>query len=355
MDISQLIELNNSKEFYGIINHKGSVYRTYLKIPEYPLMKGSKIKILKDLHNFTVTCEESDSVGEFFSKFEKAADSCGENKLQYEEILLQHKRKNILDELNILRRQEGYEVSVATDLSTVKFCDKTHFLILSLTNNLEVGIFEHSLPEKQKWFTSSTGTLTSFFNEFTRTLDDLEEFYSNLNTIDELCYVLDPVEPSTKCNYRIFKVEQKCYMKLMMNPLLPSSVAATFIGPTLLVEKYRRKYEEEIVNWDQDLDVHKNLLKICGLVYFPVRNDEDEGDEMNCSICGTFQMDNSIPMISCDNFKCDLVFHVGCLKQWWSMVADNKTFLYIELGTTCPMCKEKLSTSFEQLFTDGEQ
>lgn len=80
-----------------------------------------------------------------------------------------------------------------------------------------------------------------------------------------------------------------------------------------------------------------------GLVYFPMRNDQDEDDLASCSICGIFRMNNSIPIISCDNIKCDLVFHVGCLKQWWSMFIDSKTFLYVELGTKCPMCKEVCS------------
>lgn len=77
-----------------------------------------------------------------------------------------------------------------------------------------------------------------------------------------------------------------------------------------------------------------------GLVYFPMKNDQDEEDELSCSICGMFRMDDSIPIISCDNGKCDLVFHVVCLKQWLSMFADNKTFLHVELGAKCPMCKE---------------
>lgn len=51
-----------------------------------------------------------------------------------------------------------------------------------------------------------------------------------------------------------------------MDPLLPSSLTVTFIGPTLQVEHYRNKYEQEISNWDDDLDVHKNLLKMCGRI-----------------------------------------------------------------------------------------
>lgn len=103
-----------------------------------------------------------------------------------------------------------------------------------------------------------------------------------------------------------------------------------------------------------------------------MRNSQDDEDTLSCSICGMFRIDDSIPMITCDNSKCDLLFHVGCLKQWWSMFADSKTYMSIELGAKCPMCKEvrfllllhfcfnasfifqKLSASFDQLFIGKE-
>lgn len=51
---------------------------------------------------------------------------------------------------------------------------------------------------------------------------------------------------------------------MVIDPLLPSSIAVSFIGPTVQVEEYRDKYEQEVSKWDHDLDIHKNLLKICG-------------------------------------------------------------------------------------------
>lgn len=57
-----------------------------------------------------------------------------------------------------------------------------------------------------------------------------------------------------------------------MDPLLPSSISVTFIGPTSLVEHYRNKYEHEVSNWDHELDVHKNLLKICGKIISQLQN-----------------------------------------------------------------------------------
>ncbi|XP_037028244.1 E3 ubiquitin-protein ligase FANCL isoform X1 [Bradysia coprophila] len=351
-DISKFVEFSDTKEYFGIIDYKHSIYRISLQCPEYPSMKNANVKIFKDLADFTFEFSESDEVNEFFNKFNVAVNVCHEGPV-INETTLQRKRNDILTELTLLRSQHTYDIAVASDFTTIRFSDFTHYLTLSITKDLDVIPLEHSLPDQHKWF-QSTGTVTSYLNEFTKSLEELDEFYSNLNAIDELCFVVDPLQPSTKNNFRIFKIDEKCFAKIVMDPLVPSSITVTFIGPTMRVEHYRNKYEGEISNWDDDLDVHKNLLKMCGLVYFPMRTSQDEDDMPSCSICGMFRLDDSIPMITCDNSKCDLLFHVGCLKQWWSMFADSKTFLYIELGTKCPMCKEKLSASFEQLLTDRD-
>lgn len=91
------------------------------------------------------------------------------------------------------------------DLSAVKFYDQTHYLHLTITDNLDISIAQHSLPDQCQWY-QSTGTITNYLNDFARTVEELEEFYSNINTIDELCFVVDPVQPTTKHNSRIFKI-----------------------------------------------------------------------------------------------------------------------------------------------------
>lgn len=80
---------------------------------------------------------------------------------------------------------------------------------------MNVVVSDHSLPQcKIQWFHSSPGKIESYLNEFTRFLEQLEEFYSNINTIDELCFVVDPVQPSTKLNWRIFKIGMLLKQKL---------------------------------------------------------------------------------------------------------------------------------------------
>lgn len=81
----------------------------------------------------------------------------------------------------------------------------SHFIILKLDKNLTASVLSHSLPSIDKLF-KPFGTIESFVTTFFSILEHLEQFYVEMNTIDELCYVVDPMEITTKCNYRIIKL-----------------------------------------------------------------------------------------------------------------------------------------------------
>lgn len=153
-------------------------------------------------------------------------------------------------------------------------------------------------------------------------------------------------------------------MKIVVDPLLPSSIAVTFFGPTTSVEFYREKYRVGINNWNADDDIYRNLLKIFGIkivvnsnvfstnffniifvlpemVAFPQKplDGSDTSEQTQCSICYLYRLNGQIPIITCDNTKCHLVFHKTCLKEWFSIICDSKTFLTVTSGN-CPSCKE---------------
>lgn len=85
--------------------------------------------------------------------------------------------------------------------------------------------------------------------------------------------------------------------------------------------------------------------------YFPFKTYYDfstQNNECCCSICYAYRTNEEIPIISCDNEKCDVIFHMTCLKNWFSTQVNSKRFLNVTLGT-CPFCKEKISKSFMSL------
>lgn len=223
-----------------------------------------------------------------------------------------------------------------------------HQLNLSIKSNDNIQIISHTIPDcifnnKNNDFFRHTSTIENFLTQFLQILEMLEEFYDNLNTIDELCNVVEPANITLKDNWRIFKLNEKIFMKITIDPLTPTSVDVNLIGPTNEVEKYREMYNEKVKNWDIDLNIHQNLLRIFDLMYFPMNNksntNEDEDEENYCNICYMYRLGNHIPIISCDNSKCPLIFHAYCLKHWFSTLLDEKKFLNVNMGK-CPFCKE---------------
>lgn len=81
----------------------------------------------------------------------------------------------------------------------------THYLIIKLDEHLKPFVKEHSLPDNDKYFMLS-GTIETFSAIFFSLLDQMDAFYIQMNTIDELTFVVDPVEITTKHNYRLIKL-----------------------------------------------------------------------------------------------------------------------------------------------------
>lgn len=65
---------------------------------------------------------------------------------------------------------------------------------------------DHSLPDINGKLFNFCGNLESYAAKFFEYLDQMEEFYCHMNAMDELCFVVDPVEVSTKCNMRVIKL-----------------------------------------------------------------------------------------------------------------------------------------------------
>lgn len=218
----------------------------------------------------------------------------------------------------------------------------------------------------------------------------MEQFYIQMNSIDELTYVVEPVDISTKHNYRVIKLgnlfvlraflelefnrdicfttENRVYMKIKIDPMEPKSITAAFYGPSKSIERYRKMYLDRIDDWNANDDIYRNLLKIFGnffvliiiiilqiilhilpwlrfgltfldLMTFPQRSIFDNNTEEYCNICYTYRMAGQIPIVSCDNEKCSLIFHTICLKEWFTTLRDARTFLNMTSGR-CPSCKE---------------
>lgn len=107
--------------------------------------------------------------------------------------------------LNFSPRSKVFLNSSCERVKIVSINDDSHYLILDLDEYLTPTVLEHSLPDNEKYFMMS-GTVDTYSAIFFDLLDKMEMFYIQMHTIDQLTYVVDPVEVSTKHNYRVIKL-----------------------------------------------------------------------------------------------------------------------------------------------------
>lgn len=138
--------------------------------------------------------------------------------------------------------------------------------------------------------------------------------------------------------------DEKVFLKVTLDPYVPSNVQLNFIGPLEEVDSLRRTYCQKMDDWDVDVGAYKNLLHMFDLMYFPYRPDCQShlSENKTCSICFEFNLDNTYPIITCFNPNCEVIFHSICLNKWFETLTETKTFCTVTSGL-CPYCKQKLT------------
>lgn len=259
-------------------------------------------------------------------------------------------KSNVYTEILELHKPQQYRLQLNESCSRIRFCSfaehEAHYLELELPT---LRLIEHSLPhciQLADILASSSRTLTDILHLYLKLLEDLRPFYESFASIDELCDVLQPYPITTKHNTRVFPLKERVYLKLTIADPFASyaSMAVQIIGPTEEVAQLRHVLSDGLGSWDIELDMHKNLLNIFDLCYFPMPADfeqpkKDEEEQQRCNICFVYRLDSGeVPIVSCDNPRCVLKCHAACLKEWFDTLIDGKTFLEVSFGL-CPFCK----------------
>lgn len=282
--------------------------------------------------------------------------------LQEPEPILQDvavvKQRNIYAEILELHKPEEYRLQVDENCTRIHFSsfaeNEAHYLELELPS---MWVLNHSLPDcvlLKDMLEGNSRTLQEVLNLYLKLLDELRPFYESFLDIDELCDVLQPSPITTKHNYRVFPLRDRVYLKVTIADPFSSygSMAVQIIGPTEEVAQLRHVLSDGLGSWDTELDMHKNLLRIFDLCYFPMPagggddlNNPQKEEEHRCNICFVYRLDNGeVPLVSCDNPRCVLKCHAECLKEWFDTLIEGKTFLEVSFGL-CPFCKAVSITS----------
>jgi E3 ubiquitin-protein ligase FANCL len=207
-------------------------------------------------------------------------------------------------------------------------------------------VIEHHLPLSHDIFPTNTNLL-GIIRVYLLHLENLQPFYSSLQTLDDICVVGEPEIVTAKSNWRLVKFSNDIFIRIeFTNPLNVDQVSVSFHGKTNLVREMTETFEE---NWkdheDDDNTIYDKLLNIFNIPYFPATDE----DTIDCSICLCYRCENNrCPVVCCENEKCDSTFHISCLEKYLK-VQKHVTVLSICIGE-CPFCKQKLSNSYASFF-----
>lgn len=105
------------------------------------------------------------------------------------------------------------KVFVSRDYKLLRIADflefeNDHYFELRVNDNMEVTVISHSLPDiiDGSPILKATGTIEGHFEAFLCYLRKLQSFYDNMNTIDEICFVVGPAKVTTKSVTRTLKI-----------------------------------------------------------------------------------------------------------------------------------------------------
>ncbi|XP_058448405.1 E3 ubiquitin-protein ligase FANCL [Malaya genurostris] len=348
------IQMNRFTGYYS------GIFHIRIFTPVFP--QTSRMHVTVFQNEQAINIENVPKTGDIFEYMDKLIQFLDRHKLHSTENSI----PNITAYLNLFKQlekiKEEYACKIFTDSNLCHFKlsefeqYENHRLEMVRISPTEFKVTDHSLPNfgASNQLFKGHSSIEMHTISFVHLLDQLDEFYANLHKIDELCYVVDPSVIDTRTTWRIIKFSQKVFLKLIFHPLQPSSIVVNFFGPSKEVEYLRELYDDKIEDWDPESDVYTNLLRTLEIMSFPMRNQDDtvDGETSNCGICLTYRDDHErIPIVSCDNDKCLQIFHISCLKGWLLSLARSKMFFSISIGT-CPYCKHKVSSSFDELLND---
>ncbi|XP_076686698.1 E3 ubiquitin-protein ligase Fancl isoform X1 [Andrena cerasifolii] len=339
-----------------------------LAVPNYPSLYeaqirfGKEIALIRNGSGFSQKVKDlmrtTTKVSLFFRQLQLLMSSFIDNACIEDHTYeaMDNSAMEILQELkDVLEIPSPVQLLSDSSLSTIKLSVRNVSLKLQRTNHRGYPwtVVYSDLPVMPAIgsFEKNVSTLTTARNKFNSQVMMLEKAWSNLEQIDEQCWVLDPPKPKPYHLYRRFYLTPSLSMFVKIDPLNPMDLPEIkFMGSEIEAELKRDLVSKNLHNWNPKCDFVDNLMMLLDMHRFPMKEEkicvDDKsavvGDE-ECCICFSMESDTlAFPDKICSNEKCRRHFHTPCLLQWLQAGAGNHV-MFDHIHGTCLHCQESIS------------
>ncbi|XP_042495232.1 E3 ubiquitin-protein ligase FANCL isoform X1 [Macadamia integrifolia] len=203
---------------------------------------------------------------------------------------------------------------------------------------------------KLKWLTNSR--LKDVVHQFLEHLEKFQDFWSTLENIDRVLWVVDPRQPSRATSYRKINLGNDCCIVLYINAYDPRSLPeCRFLGPDSIVDSMRKKWRSNGKRWMKDKPFPENLVSVLEIVLPGPPDIQKDDQKFECGICYAQYLpidddlgakSGSCPDYTCDNANCSRAFHSLCLGDWLRSITTTRQSFDVLFGS-CPYCSEPVA------------
>jgi E3 ubiquitin-protein ligase FANCL len=213
-----------------------------------------------------------------------------------------------------------------------------------------------ALPERFgiTWTRGST-SLSGVLSQFRAALEKYQDVFDTLDDLDANCLILEPEKPLRSDAYRRLALGKHSSLRIELDVRKPTRVVpeCRFLGSEAAVGPLRIRLNENMRSWDMSGAVtpRSNLETVLSLTLPPPRDAtrqasaEDMG--LECGICYTYRLDDSVPEVACDRAECARPYHRPCLTEWLQALPDTRQSFETLFGA-CPYCEHPISVSAAQ-------
>ncbi|XP_012704361.1 uncharacterized protein LOC101757948 [Setaria italica] len=207
------------------------------------------------------------------------------------------------------------------------------------------------LPKIQ-W--SKSSRLKDVICQFQEHLKILQEFWSIMDEIDKVLWVVDPTKSAYAMSHRRLALGDDCYILLHVDPRKPSSLPeCRFLGADEKLDRLIMNWRKNRRRWDTKKKFHENLACVLdfALPAPPSVNNVKEDEKADCGICYAkhLPVDDELGAHSgcatnytCENPSCSRAFHSVCLRDWLRSITTTRQSFDVLFGN-CPYCSDPVA------------
>ncbi|KAJ1293806.1 hypothetical protein BS78_01G096900 [Paspalum vaginatum] len=205
---------------------------------------------------------------------------------------------------------------------------------------------------KIKW--SKNSRLKDVICQFQEHLKLLQEFWSKMDEIDKVLWVVDPIKTSYAMSHRRIALGDDCYILLHVDAHKPSSLPeCRFLGTDRKLDQLIMSWTKNRKKWDTKKKFHENLAAILdfALPAPPSASNVKNNEQADCGICYATHLpvDDELGAHSgratdytCENPSCSRAFHSVCLKDWLRSITTTRQSFDVLFGN-CPYCSDPVA------------